>query len=117
LPPPPCLHQVLLALTPDERKLFMDRIRALDRRIIPGVTKLSWVCDKHSLDVYHKEARKYCRAAETTVVEFKEMLAHIQGLCKSISNGLLVNVEKKKLYEYTEFEAVQASHHAQVRSS
>jgi len=38
--------------------LFNDRIRHLDRRIMPGVSKLDWVADKHALEFYYKEARR-----------------------------------------------------------
>jgi dynein heavy chain, axonemal len=55
------------------------------------------------------------RAADTTVYEFKAASARIEQLCKSIAESLLINVEKKKLYDFSEFEAVQATHHAQVR--
>jgi dynein heavy chain len=106
---------VLTALDPEERKLFSDRIRALDRRIMPGVSKLNWLADKHALEFYHKEARKHCRIADSAVCEFKGAAARIDSLCKAIAEGLLINVEKKKLYDYTEFEAVQAKHHAMVR--
>ena len=54
-------NKILLALDKEERRLFHDRMRHLDRRILPGVTKLNWVADKHALEFYHREARKYCR--------------------------------------------------------
>lgn len=108
------VEQVLTALDPEERKLFADRIRALDRRIMPGVSKLSWQTDKHALEFFFKEARKHCRIADSCVTEFKAGLARIDSLCKGIAEGLLIDVEKKKLYEYTEFEAVQAKHHSLV---
>ncbi|WIA33430.1 hypothetical protein OEZ86_006562 [Tetradesmus obliquus] len=108
-------NKVLTALDPEERKLFSDRIRALDRRIMPGVSKLNWLADKHALEFYHKEARKHCRIADSAVCEFKGAAARIDSLCKAIAEGLLINVEKKKLYDYTEFEAVQAKHHAMAK--
>jgi len=106
--------QVLTALDPEERKLFSDRIRTRDRRITPGVAKLTWLSDKHTLEFYFKEARKHCRIADACVSEFKAGVAQIEALCKGIAEGLLINVEKKKLYDLTEFEAVQAAHHAMV---
>eukprot|EP00879_Flechtneria_rotunda_P019356 GHRR01020328.1.p1 GENE.GHRR01020328.1~~GHRR01020328.1.p1 ORF type:complete len:1679 (+),score=578.13 GHRR01020328.1:143-5179(+) len=104
-------NKVLVALDAEERKLFFDRIRALDRRILPGVSKLNWVADKHALEFYYKEARKHCRIADCSVCEFKTGMTKIDTLCKGIAEGLLINVEKKRLYDHTEFEAVQATHH------
>lgn len=35
-------------------------------------------------------------------------------LCRSVAEGILVDVERKRLYELPEFEAVQSEHHAKV---
>jgi dynein heavy chain len=51
-------NKILTTLDREERMLFNDRIRHLDRRIMPGVSKLSWVADKHALEFYYKEARR-----------------------------------------------------------
>lgn len=51
-------NRILGSLDREERRLFTDRIRALDRRIMPGVSKLTWMVDKHALEFYFKEARK-----------------------------------------------------------
>ena len=38
----------------------------------------------------------------------------IAAICKSISELVLVSVEKKKIYQQSEFQEVQAAHHEQV---
>lgn len=106
---------MLTALDSEERRLFADRIRALDRRIMPGVSKFNWVSDKHALEFYCKEARKHCHLADNCVTGFKAGLSRIDALCKSIADGLLIDVEKKKLYEIADFEVVQGRHHRMVR--
>lgn len=60
------------------------------------------------------QARKHCRLTEAVVSEFKAGVALIEGLCRGITEGLLVDVERKRLYELPEFEAVQVAHHVQV---
>lgn len=110
-------HQVLTGLAAEERRLFADRIRALDRRIMPGVAKLSWTADKHALELYFREARRLCRGADACVGEFKAGLAAIDAQCRGVAEGLLINVEKKRLYELPEFEDVQGRHHAMVRAA
>lgn len=50
--------QILLALDREERRLFTDRIRLMDRRIMPGVAKLTWLATTHQVDHFYKEARK-----------------------------------------------------------
>jgi hypothetical protein len=105
---------VLTALDGSERRLFADRIRALDRRIMPGVTKLTWLSDKHALEYFVKEARRHCALGDACVTGFKAGLARIDALCRVIAEGLLIDVERKKLYDIGEFEAVQGRHHAKV---
>jgi dynein heavy chain len=47
---------VLTALDKEERRLFHDRLRYLDKRITPGVNKLAWTSPKATLDFFYKEA-------------------------------------------------------------
>ena len=35
-------NRIIAILTPEERALFKERIRFLDKKIHPGLTKLSW---------------------------------------------------------------------------
>ncbi|KAK3256380.1 hypothetical protein CYMTET_34484, partial [Cymbomonas tetramitiformis] len=107
-------NKILNALDKEERKLFQDRIHYLDRRILPGVTKMNWMSSKHHLDFFVKEARKYCKEVEATVMDYKAANERIHGNCKVISETLLINIEKKKVYEEGEFEEKQARHREQV---
>eukprot|EP00798_Chlamydomonas_sp_ICE-L_P021926 gene21926-28972_t len=107
-------NKILTVLDKEERRLFHDRIRHLDRRIMPGVSKLTWVHDKHDLEFYFKEARKYCRDADVYVADFKAANMRIDAICKAISELTLVSVEKKKIYQHSEFYEMQAAHHSQI---
>lgn len=57
-------NKILHALDAEERKLFAERIRYLDKRITPGVVKLNWTSGKQLLDYFVKEARKHCKEVE-----------------------------------------------------
>ena len=48
--------QFLGSLKPDERKLFHDRLRTVDRRLAPALSKLTWQRPKAALDSYFNEA-------------------------------------------------------------
>lgn len=50
------LFQVIKAIQKDSRRLFHDRLRQLDRKILAGVTKLGWTSPKHTVDTYCTEA-------------------------------------------------------------
>ena len=46
-------------LLPDERRLFADMLRRLDRKIMPGLSKLTWA-SKGVVDYFVKDCRKHC---------------------------------------------------------
>jgi hypothetical protein len=62
------------------------------------------------------QARKHCRATEAVVAEFKAGAASIEALCRGVAEGLLVDAERRRVYELPEFEAVQAEHHKKARA-
>ena len=50
--------QALRSLRREDRKLFHDRIRQLDRKVLAATTKLSWASPKGTIDAYCIEALK-----------------------------------------------------------
>ena len=48
-------NRVIGTLHATERLLFHDRLRALDRRVTPGITKLAWTSDRGTLEFYFRE--------------------------------------------------------------
>ena len=70
----PLCVQVLTALDKEERRLFHDRLRYLDKRITPGVNKLAWISPKATLDFFYKEACTYAHALAFNLIN--QWLAH-----------------------------------------
>lgn len=52
-------------------------------------------------------SRRFCRDADAAVADFKAANARLDALCRSISELVLVDVEKKKIYQHAEFAARQ----------
>ena len=48
--------QLLSGLDKEERRLFHDRIRQLDRSVLPATHTLTWASPKNALDFYFREA-------------------------------------------------------------
>ena len=101
-------NRILSYLNESERQLFADRINYLDRRIAPGIHRLNWTSQQHHLDFFLREAKKYCREVETTVLEYKAANDKIAKACKEISETLLVSIERKRVYGEGEFEKRQS---------
>lgn len=98
---------MLPALTPNDKRA--DRLRYIDRRVIPGINKLTWDMDRTGLDFYQKEARKYCRDGAKYLGGFKSGLARIQTLCAQIADTLLITIERQKIVEHTVFADLQVT--------
>lgn len=48
------------------------------------------------------------------VGDYKTANSRLDAICRSISELVLVDVEKKKIYQHAEFANLQESHHAKV---
>ncbi|KAJ3206517.1 Dynein heavy chain 2, axonemal [Entophlyctis luteolus] len=108
-------NSILETLSKDELALFKERIRFLDRKINPGLTNLTWA-SKGITEYFIKECRKYSQDVQKTVSEFMESNTKIQKCCKSVADTLLWNMEKKKIYDLSEFEAEQEAYRQVVRN-
>ena len=59
--------QFLGTLQRDERRLFQDRLRQVDRHVMPGLSKMTWNRPKAVLDQYFNDAL-WCGQAHAAVV-------------------------------------------------
>ena len=69
------------ALNEHEKRLLRDRLRVLDRKVLPGATKLKWSTDSRTLEYFIQEATRQCRDGLELVKGFKvrspsQSLAH-----------------------------------------
>lgn len=52
-------NDIVRVISPDEKRLFADLLRRLDRRIAPGFTKLTWQ-SKNTLEMYVRDCCSTC---------------------------------------------------------
>ena len=96
--------------------------RFLDRRVLPGVNKLSWASPRHQADPYLRDALRCCKDAAAAVGEVQaagaalaqacgQLLLLREGQGQGLGQGLLlVRVERRRLYDLADFERCQAAH-------
>eukprot|EP00210_Caulerpa_lentillifera_P007994 g7633.t1 len=108
-------NTIMGSLDENEKRLLRDRIKVLDRKVLPGVSKLRWISDRHTLEFYFKEASRQCQETLTLVQSFKEANENIASQCKHIATTSLVSIEQKRIYSIVEFEEKQKIHLATVR--
>lgn len=93
-------------MSPEERALFKERIRSLDKKIHPGLTKLTWA-SKGISDYFIGECRNNCSKVQGIVDDYKNANLMISKNCVKISEMLLVKIDGKRVYDNLEFEDEQ----------
>ncbi|XP_043099095.1 dynein axonemal heavy chain 2-like [Puntigrus tetrazona] len=107
-------NRIIKALNEDELCLFSERIRFLDRKIQPGLSKLHW-STKGTSSVFINDCRVHANKVQLMVDEYKAANLAASKLCEQISELLLVHVDGKMVYGDLDFQEDQQSHqHSQL---
>ncbi|XP_022235820.1 dynein heavy chain 2, axonemal-like [Limulus polyphemus] len=102
-------NQIMSVLSPEEKGLFRQKIRFLDKRIQPGLTTLTWV-SSNVVHYYIADCRHHCQKVQKLVSRYKKTNSTITQLCDKLSGFLLVSTNNKRIYENEEFEEEQKKH-------
>lgn len=94
---------ILEALDADERKLFQEHIRKVNKRVNSGLSRFTWNYG-HIKEFFVKESRKDCAELYAVVVGFKKKNDLINKLCRSIASTALILIEKNFVYQEGIFE-------------
>jgi hypothetical protein len=60
------------------------------------------------VDYFQREASKLCKETEAAVLELKAASVTVAQACAAIKATMLVNIERKRLYDVADFDARQA---------
>ncbi|CAF1579491.1 unnamed protein product, partial [Adineta steineri] len=97
-------NRILDKLDTHERVLFKERIKQLDKRLAPGLNKITWLKPTHD---YTIDCRISASELHQQVDKYKEAYRDCIKLCKKISETLLVKIDTRKIFENLEFEEYQ----------
>ncbi|XP_046574741.1 LOW QUALITY PROTEIN: dynein axonemal heavy chain 2-like [Haliotis rubra] len=100
-------NRIIAALSLEERGLFRERIKVLDKKIHAGLTKLTWA-SKGISDYFVGECRVHASKVQAIVDDYKGANMTVSGHCVKISKTLLVKIDSRKIYENLEFDEDQA---------
>jgi dynein heavy chain len=106
-------NRILAMLSQEERGLFQERIKTLDKKIHPGLSKLTWASKDRS-DFFLAECRKSAAQVQQVVDSYKDTNQAIRKHCRSVSEMLLVRIDGKRVYENDQFENDQEKHRQSV---
>lgn len=93
-------NKILAALSDEERLLFKPLINSVEKKIAPGLSKLTWGADVS--DVYIAECSACTAELQEFLDEYKNCNLAILGLCEQICNTLLIKLEPNYAYELEE---------------
>ncbi len=106
-------NRIIASLNLEERGLFKERIKNLDKRLQPGFNKLTW--SKPALaEEFIVTCRRHANELQGVVDRYKSSLKDCFKLSKQISEHLLVKIDSRKIFENLEFEEDQLKHRKAV---
>ncbi|XP_070785989.1 dynein axonemal heavy chain 2 [Enoplosus armatus] len=112
-------NRIIGGLSPDELGLFQERIRFMDKKIQPGLTKLLWL-SKGASNIFIRDCLLHVDKVQLIVDGYKVSNLSISTLCRQMSEALLVRLDGKTVYRNLEFEDGQKAHqqsHLQILRS
>ncbi|XP_028992315.1 dynein axonemal heavy chain 2 isoform X2 [Betta splendens] len=102
-------NRIIGMLSPSELGLFQERIRSIDKKIQPGLTKLTWLT-KGASNVFIRDCLLQVHKVQLTVDSYKVSNLSISNLCRQISETFLVRLDGKTVYRNVEFENDQKAY-------
>ncbi|XP_070849918.1 dynein axonemal heavy chain 2 [Chaetodon trifascialis] len=102
-------NRIIGMLSPDELGLFRERIRLMDKKIQPGLTKLLWL-SKGASNIFIRDCLLHIDKVQVIVDGYKVSTLSISNLCRQIGETLLVRLDGKTVYRNLEFEDDQKAH-------
>ncbi|KAM8794253.1 dynein axonemal heavy chain 2 [Eudromia elegans] len=109
-------NRIMCELAPEERALFAERLRALDRKIQPGLKKLLWSL-KGASSCFISECRLHASKVQALVTEFKAAMVAVARLAQRMSETLLLHLPAQRLYGELEFAEEQQRHRARAQAA
>ncbi|KAK4469213.1 hypothetical protein MN116_006788 [Schistosoma mekongi] len=102
-------NQIINSLNSDEYALFKERIKMLDKKLIPGLTKLHWTV-KGLVEMFVNDCRIHANNLQLKVDEYKLANINIKENCGQIAKTLLIKLQPNHVYENTEFDDYQSEY-------
>ncbi|PFH37249.1 dynein, axonemal, heavy chain 2 family protein [Besnoitia besnoiti] len=99
---------ILDTIAPDERRLFQQHIHTLDKRIAPGIQKLTWN-SKGIKEFFVRDTLRECQIVYGFVRRFQTNHQTILAHCKAISELHFISIDRRKIYADEEFRHEQAT--------
>ena len=91
-------NTIINMLSREERELFRERILFLDKKIQPGLTKLTWASPGIKT-LFVADSRKHSFTLRETVESYLSINRQIAKACHYIANTKMLDVVQRKTYD------------------
>ncbi|XP_077326811.1 dynein axonemal heavy chain 2 [Lithobates pipiens] len=108
-------NRIIAALSTEERSLFRERIRFLDKKIQPGLTKLHW-SSKGASSAFINDCLLHASKIQQIVDNYKASDLNISRCAQTISESLLLHIDGNQVFRDMEFQEAQEEHRRAVQS-
>ncbi|XP_066578473.1 dynein axonemal heavy chain 2 [Amia ocellicauda] len=95
-------NRIIQVLSPAEQGLFRERIRFLDKKIQPGLSKLLW-SSKGASRLFITDCRLQASKVQLLVDQYQAASALVAQRCRHMAETLLVRVDGRRLYSDLDF--------------
>ena len=106
-------NRIVSSLPQNERFLFKERIRTLDKKIRPGMVKLTWASE--GILEYVTECRLHAQRIRSLIDSYKDSNRFVSRQCRQMSLQLMVKLDEKRVYEEKEYVLEQQRHRNSVQ--
>ncbi|EPT24441.1 dynein-1-alpha heavy chain, flagellar inner arm I1 complex, putative, partial [Toxoplasma gondii ME49] len=90
------------------RRLFQQHIKTLDKKVAPGIQKLTWN-SKGIKEFFVRDTCRECQVVYGFVRRFQTNHQTILNHCKGISELHFLSIDRRKIYADEEFRQAQAA--------
>lgn len=99
-------NRIMNTLNSEERALFQERIKILDKKINAAFSKIQWPV-RSMVEHFVSESRIQACTLQGKVDEYKSASSNIKDNCELIARTLMIKQESGKVYENNEFNEQQ----------
>jgi dynein heavy chain len=97
---------IVQLINQEERRLFGDHLRKLNRHLNQGLQKLTWQ-SKQFIDMFVRDCCHACSELQTVIKEYQDCKLGIDSCCKSLSMVSLIRINKNQVFDSVHFEKNQ----------
>lgn len=99
-------NRIVRILDSEEKALFQERMKTLDKKMVPGFVKVQWPV-KSMVEFFINDTRLQICNLQVKVDEYKIGNADIRKNCEAIAKTLLIKIESGRIYENDDFNVEQ----------